>query len=177
MDLLKKIFYKVTRNKEKLMKTELAYYRSIGIKIGDNVRFFSPLLTSEPYLLEFGNNITISTNVTFITHDNSVTKIHSGATDVFGKINIGDNNFIGHGSIILPGVTLGDNVIVGAGSVVTKSFQNGNVVVAGNPAKIICSTEEYAKKAEPFLHNTLGMSTEEKKDYLLQNDKVKFLNK
>ena len=51
-------------------------------------------------------------------------------------ITIGDNCWIGGGSIICPGVTIGDNVVVGAGSVVVKDVPS-NVVVAGNPAKII----------------------------------------
>ncbi|WP_028402009.1 acyltransferase [Ectobacillus panaciterrae] len=175
--LIKKKLLKILGDTEKLMKLDLLYYKSLGVEIGNNVRFFSPLITSEPYLLKFGNNITISTNVTFITHDNSVTKIREDSTDVFGEIVVGNNCFIGHGSIILPGVTLGDNVIVGAGSVVTKSFKHGNVIVAGNPAKIICSTEDYEKKISPFLQNTRGMSFEDKKNYILGNTSGKLLRK
>lgn len=48
-------------------------------------------------------------------------------------------------SIILPGVTIGPNSIVAAGSVLTKNVEP-NTVVAGNPARQVCSTEEYAKK-------------------------------
>lgn len=175
--LIKKKFLKVLDDKEKLIKLELSYYRSLGVEIGHNVRFFSPLITSEPYLLKFGNNVTVSTNVTFITHDNSVTKIREDSTDVFGEIVVGNNCFIGHGSIILPGVTLGDNVIIGAGSVVTKSFKQGNVIVAGNPAKIVCSTEDYEKKIKPFLQNTRGMSFEDKKNYLLEDASKKLIHK
>lgn len=51
-------------------------------------------------------------------------------------VSIGDDVWIGGGSIILPGVTIGCNVVVGAGSVVTKNVPD-NVVIAGNPARII----------------------------------------
>ncbi len=51
---------------------------------------------------------------------------------------IGENCFVGGGSIILPGVEVGSHSIVGAGSIVTKSVPPGSVV-AGNPAKIISS--------------------------------------
>ena len=48
-------------------------------------------------------------------------------------------------SMLLPGTTLGDNVIVGAGAVVKGTFPD-NVVIGGNPAKIICNTNEWAER-------------------------------
>ena len=51
-------------------------------------------------------------------------------------VTIGNNVWIGGGSIILPGVTIGDNVTIGAGSVVTKSIRS-NVLAFGNPCRII----------------------------------------
>lgn len=51
-------------------------------------------------------------------------------------IHIGNNVWIGWGSIILKGVTIGDNSIVGAGSVVVSHVPS-NVIVAGNPANVI----------------------------------------
>ena len=51
-------------------------------------------------------------------------------------VSIGNNVWIGGGSIILPGVTIGDNVTIGAGSVVTKSIRS-NVLAYGNPCRVI----------------------------------------
>lgn len=48
---------------------------------------------------------------------------------------------IGSGSTLLGGVTIGENALVGAGSVVTKDVPAG-ATVAGNPAKIIKSSEK-----------------------------------
>ena len=45
----------------------------------------------------------------------------------------------------MPGVTVGDNVLIAAGSIVTKSIPS-NVVVAGNPARFICSIEDYIER-------------------------------
>lgn len=46
---------------------------------------------------------------------------------------IGDNVYIGAGSIIMTPVNIGDNVIIGAGSVVTKDIPS-NCIAVGNPA-------------------------------------------
>lgn len=49
-------------------------------------------------------------------------------------VNIGNNVWIGWGSIVLKGVTIGDNSIIAAGSVVVSDIPP-NVIAAGNPAK------------------------------------------
>lgn len=51
-------------------------------------------------------------------------------------VKIGNNVWIGGGTIILPGVIIGDNVVIGAGSVVTKNIPSDSVAV-GNPCKVI----------------------------------------
>ena len=51
-------------------------------------------------------------------------------------IRIGNNVWIGAGTIVLPGVTIGENTVIGAGSVVTKDIP-ANVVAVGNPCKIL----------------------------------------
>ena len=56
-------------------------------------------------------------------------------------VTIGNNCWIGAGSIICPGVTIGDNTVIGAGSVVTKDIP-ANVVAAGNPCRVIREINE-----------------------------------
>lgn len=53
--------------------------------------------------------------------------------------------FIGTNATVLMGTSIGDNSIVGAGSLVKGSFPEGSVI-AGNPAKRICSVEDYYQK-------------------------------
>ena len=90
---------------------------------------------------------------------------------IVGKISIGDNCFIGVGSILLPGVTLADNFIVGAGSVVTKSFEKGNVI-AGVPAKRICSVEQLYEKNKDYIIDTTGKGFQERKEYILSHPEM-----
>lgn len=52
------------------------------------------------------------------------------------SVTIGDNVWIGGGTIILPGVTIGKNAVIGAGSVVTRSIP-ANCVAMGNPCKVV----------------------------------------
>ncbi len=44
--------------------------------------------------------------------------------------------------MLLPGASIGDNVIIGAGSVVSGQIPP-NSVAAGNPAKVLCSIQDY----------------------------------
>lgn len=123
--------------------------RKKGIHIGENCRIFSDISSREPTLITIGNRITISSEVLFCTHDNAIIKAISGKTDVVGPITIGDDCFIGMRSILMYGITLGDHCVVGAGSVVTKSFPPRSVI-CGNPAKKICTIDEYASKNKDF---------------------------
>ena len=121
-----------------------------GLKLGENVDiidtfFFDP---SHCFLISIGNNTTICPNVRVIAHDASTKKL-IGYTKI-GRIDIGQKCFIGDSAIILPNVRIGDNSIIGAGSVVTRDIP-ANSVAVGNPAKIICSTEEYKIKNETII--------------------------
>lgn len=65
------------------------------------------------------------------------------------KVIIGNDVWIGHGSVILPGVKIGNGAIIGSLSVVTKDVPP-YTIVAGNPAKIIRRrfSEDIAKALE-----------------------------
>ncbi len=47
--------------------------------------------------------------------------------------------------MILPGVTIGDGAIIGAGAVVTNDVP-ADSVAAGNPARILATTDEYWRR-------------------------------
>lgn len=95
-----------------------------------------------PYLISIGDNVTLS-GVKILTHDATLKK-SIGYTKV-GKVTIGDNVFVGWGSIILMNTTIGNNVVIGAGSIVTGHIPDNSVAV-GNPCRVICSYDEYKRK-------------------------------
>ncbi len=139
------------------------------MKIGSGCNICCNIMTSEPYLVEIGDNVTIAGNVTFVTHDNSISKVIEEKTDIFGKIVIGNNCFIGSNVTILYGVSLCDNVIVAAGSVVTNSFNESAIIIGGNPAKKIGGWDRFAKKNISKAISVKNMNYKEKKDIVLKN--------
>ena len=53
-------------------------------------------------------------------------------------VTLGDNVWLGHRVIVLPGVTIGHDAVVGAGAVVTKDIPPRSIAV-GNPARVVKS--------------------------------------
>lgn len=145
-DKIKRIFHIV--NEE---KAAMEYCYNHGFKSGKNFHYNSgyPIDSNWPWLISVGDNVTLATGAKLLAHDASTapgchyTKI--------GIVKLGNNVFIGCNSIVLCNVRIGDNVIVGAGSVVTDDLES-NGVYAGNPAKFICSYDEYAKRHTKNVH-------------------------
>ena len=96
--------------------------------------------------------------------------------DVFGKVEIKDWAYIGAYSQIMPGVTIGEGALVAAGSIVTKSVPS-HCVVGGNPAKIICTTDEYIKNNERYNLNCKMLNKNDKKRLLLSLSNEQFISK
>lgn len=124
------------------------HFRKLGAQIGEDTRLETRKLSTEPYLISIGNHCTVAQNVVFLPHDGATWVFTEEFPKIqkFGTINIRDNCFIGYGSIIMGNVTIGPNTVIGAGSIVTKNIPE-NVVAAGNPARFICSIDEYKRKA------------------------------
>ena len=146
---MKSFFYLFAKLCSKLLKDREImnnYYRKKGAGIGKHCLICSDLTKCELYMLEIGNNVTISTDVLFVTHDHSWYHIDPGHGDLLGKIVIGDNCFIGERATILYGVSLAHNTVVAAGSVVTKSFSKSGTIIGGNPARVIGDWETFKNK-------------------------------
>lgn len=134
------------------------FLKKIGVNIPDNYfegghGFIHPSVVfdgNDFSMISIGKNTTISADVIFLTHDYSISKglslIGAKKSGRFLRpISVGDNCFIGMRSMLLPGTTIGNNVIIGAGAIVKGNIPDG-VVIAGNPARILCSTKEWAEK-------------------------------
>lgn len=122
--------------------------RRYGAKIGNGCKIFSVNFGTEPYLVSIGDGTEVASNVAFLTHDGGIWVLENQKRfdgTKFGPIIIHKNCYIGYNSIILPNVEIGPNSIVGAGSVVTKNVPP-NAVYAGNPAKFICTLDQYLNK-------------------------------
>ncbi len=135
----------------------ISFLRSRGVQIGEDCKFFDPdsnvIDVQRPYLLEIGNSCKITHGVIIETHDFSYSVLRIAYCDLLcksGHVKIGNNVFIGMNAIILPGTTIGDNCVIGAGSVVTKNIPD-NTVWGGNPAKQICTLDEYYQKRRKAL--------------------------
>lgn len=116
-----------------------------GLTMGTNVKIMGGVIIdpSHCWHITIGNNVTFAPNVHVLAHDAS-TKTFLNYTKV-ANVHIGNDVFVGAGSIILPGVSIGDNVIIGAGSVVSRSIPAYSVAV-GNPARVIYDLETYLAK-------------------------------
>ena len=154
MNKLKLALRKFIFGEKATPETYLESLRDKGAVIGEDVHIYSPNHTfideSIPFMLRIGNHVHITLGVHILCHDYSwavIKHLHGKVLGGMGKVEIGDNVFIGVGSVILMNTTIGNNVIIGAGSVVHGCIPD-NVVVAGSPAKVICSLDEYHEKRE-----------------------------
>lgn len=116
-----------------------------GMIVGKNFTRLNGVILDPDHcwLIEIGDNVTMAPRVHVLCHDASTKQVLNYTK--IGRVNIGNNVFIGAESVILPNVTIGNNVIIGAGSVVTHDIPDYSVV-AGNPARNICTIDEYLSK-------------------------------
>lgn len=146
---LKKWFYKKYIHSSS--ELYINHLKKIGIKIGDGTKC-RPKTTNidvtRPSLVTIGSNCSLNENFTLLTHD-WVTGVFIRANMDFlpssGRVTIGNNVRFGQHCTVLKGVTIGDNCFIGAGSIVTKDIP-ANSIAVGIPCKVVCTLEEFHKK-------------------------------
>lgn len=131
------------------------FLRHKGVSIGKEFKIFAngPLADividiSRPSLITIGDNVTINKSFCLLTHDYVsgvfLNKYHSFVPSS-GRVTIGNNVGFGINCTVLKGVTIGDNCFIGAGSIVSKDIPS-NCIAVGSPCKPIMSLDEYYER-------------------------------
>lgn len=139
----------------------------LGLTIGKNFQREEHCIIDQSHcwLIKFGDNVTLAPRVHVLAHDASM--YHELGYTKIAPVLLGDNVFVGAGTIILPGVTIGDNVIIGAGSVVVSDIES-NSVALGQPAKKIKDYNEFIQKYSEMLEKAPQYG----KEYTLRNKQM-----
>lgn len=159
LERIKNVYRRIVYGKKLTSEEFVAHLRARGVEVGEDVIFYSPdsnvIDLQYPWLMRIGSHVRITKGVIMLTHDYSwsvLKRFHDGVDEgrIFGacgKVEIGDNVFIGMDAVIMRGVTIGNDVIIGANAVVTKDCESG-WVYGGNPAKKIMTVADFYKKRE-----------------------------
>jgi len=117
--------------------------RGCSIKVGSRVNIGADFVTHDD--VEIGNDVMISSNVSFIGNDHFFDEpgvtIQNQQQSARALVRLDGDNLIGFGTIILGNVTIGYGTIIGAGSLVTRDMPP-NTVCVGRPARPIRSRAE-----------------------------------
>ncbi len=117
--------------------------------MGSDCEINHGVVFTDPAYVSIGSNVVLA-DCTLIGHDGSIAMLNRAyrvKLDAVGKIVIHDNVFIGHGVIVLPGVSIGPNAIVAAGAVVSRDVAAGDIV-GGVPARPISTVAERVRRLQ-----------------------------
>ena len=138
-----KLIYKLFGQAGKNLWVEPPFYCDYGynITVGDHVFFNYNCCILDVMPVSIGNNVMIAPNVQIYTATHPLeAKARNSGKEFAKPISIGNDVWIGGGTIICPGVSIGNRVVIAAGTVVTKNIPD-DVLVGGNPAKVIKTIE------------------------------------
>ncbi|NXY95242.1 sugar O-acetyltransferase [Streptomyces sp. BR123] len=111
--------------------------RHIRIGAGVFVNFGAVFLDTAP--ITIGADTQIGPNVQLLTPTHPLDPdLRRAGWERGLPVTLGDNVWLGGGTIVCPGVTIGDDTVVGAGSVVVEDLPAG-VLAVGNPARVVRS--------------------------------------
>lgn len=110
-----------------------------NIEVGENFYANYGCTILDVNKVKIGDNVLLAPNVQIYTATHPIDPVERLTGKEYAKpIVIGNNVWVGGGTIICPGVKIGNNVTIGAGSVVTKDIPD-NVIAVGNPCRVIKS--------------------------------------
>jgi maltose O-acetyltransferase len=148
--------------------------RGMGMHIGKGVNL--PLSTwiddSHCFLISIGDNCGFGEGCAILAHD-AMPNEYIDATKI-GRVVIHESCHFGTRAIILPGVKIGPRSIVGANSVVAKDIPP-ETVASGNPARVICTLDEYLNKHREWMSKMPTFSYDEYVRHF-DSDKLREMN-
>lgn len=113
-----------------------------NIHIGDNFYAGYNCVILDNAKVTIGDNCIMSPQVGIYTLAYPISaKKRIAGYEYAHPITIGDNVWIGGGTVINPGITIGNDVVIAPGSVIVSDVPDG-VIVGGNPAQIIKEIDE-----------------------------------
>jgi len=118
---------------------EPPFYCDYGSNISVGERFYANAgcVFLDCAAIEIGDHVLLGPGVHLYTATHPVeTSLRRRGLELAKPITIGNDVWLGGGTIVLPGITIGERAIVGAGSVVTRNVRD-DTTVAGNPARSI----------------------------------------
>lgn len=120
------------------------------IKVGNDFYSNHNLVITDGAEVNFGNNVFIAPNCCFTTAEHAIDpEMRKSGIEIAKPITVGNNVWIGAGSVVLAGVTIGDNCVIGAGSVVTRDIP-ANTVAVGVPCRVMRKITDEDKRTFPF---------------------------
>lgn len=128
------------------MRGPIYFNFGVNTHIGENFFANNDFHVSDDAEVRIGDNVMCGPHVSLVTATHPYRpEERLGVTDSQGNtfrpllgepITIGNNVFLGAGTIVLGGVTIGDGSVIGAGSLVTKDIPAG-VIAVGSPCRVL----------------------------------------
>ncbi|WP_230678862.1 sugar O-acetyltransferase [Hymenobacter properus] len=108
------------------------------IRCGDNVYFNVNCVVLDAAPVTIGSNVLFGPGVQLYAATHPLDATVRRTLELARPICIGDDCWLGGGTIVCPGVSIGAGCVIGAGSVVTKDVPPYSLAM-GNPARVIRS--------------------------------------
>jgi maltose O-acetyltransferase len=148
----------------------------MGMHIGEGVNLpaSTTIDTSHCFLISIGDWCGFGSDCLILAHDGQFDEFLDAGR--IGRVIIHPHSHIGARTVILAGVEIGPRTLVGANSVVSRTLPP-DTVCAGNPAKVICSLDEYLERHRaqmrdrptfPYLQYDIRFLTPDRKAELMR---------
>ncbi len=126
------------RGQESFIEAPLFFDYGTYVHLGDDCFLNANCVLLDCAPITLGDRVQVGPGVQLLAadHPREAARRAAGEELARSRSTIGDDVWLGAGSIVCPGVTIGAGTVIGAGSVVVKDVPAG-VIAAGNPCRVI----------------------------------------